>query len=63
MSTKDVAREAGVSPSAVRAAIKKGTLRAKKFEGLPDWDIERGDYEAWMAKKYGDKRGPKARVE
>lgn len=62
MSVKDVAREAGVSPQAVRSAIKKGTLRASKFEGLPDWDIERDDFDAWMKSKSGLKRGPKSEV-
>lgn len=62
MSVKDVAREAGVSPQAVRSAIKKGTLRATKFEGVPDWDIKREDFEAWMGQKSGLKRGPKSEV-
>lgn len=62
MSRNDAAAEAGVSPQAISAAIKKGTLRAEKFEGMPDWDIKREDFEAWMGQRSGLKRGPKSEV-
>lgn len=62
MSVKEAAKEAGVSPQAVRSAIKKKKLLASKVEGEPDWDITRDDFDAWMGQKSGLKRGPKSEV-